>query len=367
MSVHIKKNPVTKDGKQTLFLLTYHNYQPIREALKTFVYASPKTKQERDHNKERMTFAEQVRAARELEYDQGGVKTSQRIMGEGSFLDYFESIMREKYEVNGTYTTWRSTWLHMKTFLRGRDLKIKDCNDEFLKEFKQYLLKCEGIRSTIKLGNSSANIYLTKVKAALNQAVNERVISDNPGKRLKNVKMDGKNIEFLSKEELSKLAKATCINPLLKSAFMFSCLTGLRWSDVSLLTWKKVVYSESDKTWVLNYKQQKTKTIAYHPISEQAMYYAGKKGESDELIFKGLKYSTYHCKVLREWVRGEGIDKHITFHCARHSYAVMMHSMTGDIALVRDMLGHSDIKTTMKYVVITNDAKNKAVRSFPTI
>jgi integrase/recombinase XerD len=367
MAVHIKKNPETKDGRQTLYLLTYHNYQPIREALKTFVYVFPKTKQERDHNKERMAFAEQVRAARELEFDQGGVKTSQRVMGEGSFLQYFERIMREKYDVNGTYTTWRSTLLHMRTFLRGRDLKIKDCNDEFLKEFKQYLLKCNGIRSTIKLGNSSANIYLTKVKAALNQAVNERVIVDNPGKRLKNVKMDGKIIEYLSIDELSKLAKAPCINPLLKSAFMFSCLTGLRWSDVSKLTWRKVVYSESKQTWELHYKQQKTKTIAYHPISDQAMAYAGKKGESDELVFKGLKYSTYHCKVLREWVRGEGIDKHITFHCARHTYAVMMHSMTGNIALVRDMLGHSDIKTTMKYVVVTNNAKINAVKLFPTI
>lgn len=113
MSVHIKKNPVTKDGRQTLFLLTYnksyHAHKPLRESLDTYVYATPKTLQQREHNKERMIFAEKVRMQREAQFDawQGNLNAFQN---QGSFIEYFKKLMRDKRNVEGNYTTWKATY-----------------------------------------------------------------------------------------------------------------------------------------------------------------------------------------------------------------------------------------------------------------
>lgn len=365
MSVQIKKNPATKEGKQTLYLLTYHNYKSFREPLNTFIYAEEKTQAQKEHNKNRWLFAEKIRVQRALQFDEGGVMASTSIKSQGSFLDYFKELMREKSGVDGSFNTWQSTYKHMQVFLNGRDLKFKECDDDFLKGFKSYLLKCTAINRTLKLSNNSANIYMSKVKAALNRAINDRIIIDNPGKRIKNVKTQEVNIEFLCIDDLKRLTNADCKIPVLKRAFLFSCASGLRWSDIHKLKWGEVVYSEEEKRWKIHFTQQKTKGKLYHPIPDQALQHLGQFGEESSKVFKGLSYSAYNNRILANWVKSAGINKHITFHCARHTYAVLMQTLTDNILLVSNMLGHKDIKTTMRYAKVSNSTKNKAVDLFP--
>ena len=367
MAIHIKRNPVTKSGKQTLYLLTYLNYQPYREALNTFVFANPKNQVEREHNKSRLRFAEKVRALREFELDAGDKYGAKKIKEEASFIEYFKVLMQSKSAVDGLFSTWKSTLKHMQVYLGGRDLKFKDCDDDFLKGFKEYLLGCSALNRNLKLSNNSANVYISKVKAALNQAVRDRVIIDNPGKRVDNIKTQETHIEYLTIDEVRLLKGRDFCLPIFKNAFLFSCLSGLRWSDVKKLKWKELIYSETEKKWKIHFTQQKTKAKLYHPIPDQAIELLGNFGEDDAQVFKNIKYTANNNKLLREWVLDAGIKKHITFHCARHTYAVMMQSLSHDIALVSSLLGHKDIKTTMRYAKISNANKNNAVDMYPNI
>ena len=103
---------------------------------------------------------------------------------------------------------------------------------------------------------------------------------------------------------------------MLKDAFIFSCLTGMRWSDINKLTWGEV--QEFDGGTRVVFRQKKTRGLEYLDIAEQAVRYMGPRGRADERVFAGLKYSAWHNLALREWCMKAGITKHITFHCSRH-------------------------------------------------
>lgn len=132
-------------------------------------------------------------------------------------------------------------------------------------------------------------------------------------------------------EELRKLCKTDCLVPILKNAFLFSCLTGLRWSDINKLVWKEVVYSEAEKQHKIHFTQKKTKRVEYHPINDAAHKLLGKRGNDDDRVFVGVKYSAWHNLRLAQWVMDAGINKKITFHCARHTYATLLLTAGGEL------------------------------------
>lgn len=367
MGIHIKTNPTTKAGRQTLYLLTYKDYKPYREALDLFLFANPRNLTEREHNKVSKALAEKIRSLREIEDVNGFDGSKTRQMAGTSFIDYFEKAALKRQEVKSSYLTWLATINHLKVFLNGVDLKFKQCDDIFLERFKEYLLKCKGLNRTKNLSSNSANLYISKIKAVLNDAVRDRYIIDNPGKRLVNIKMRPVHVGHLTTDELTLLRNTECYNPILKRAFLFSCLSGLRWSDIKKLKWAEVSFSSTENMWKLIFKQQKTGEVTYIPIPEHALDLMGKVGGPNDLVFKGLHYNAHNNKLLLKWVHSAGIDKHITFHCARHTYAIILQANTNNLGLVSSMLGHKDIKTTMRYAKISNVSKNEAAKSLPVI
>jgi len=110
----------------------------------------------------------------------------------------------------------------------------------------------------VKLSANSVLSYFSKVKACLREAYNKKMIRENPALRVKPLKAGDPHRQFLTFEELQLLAKTPCEIDLLKRAFLFSALTGLRWSDVKALTWENIKYSEQDG-WFIQFTQKKTK------------------------------------------------------------------------------------------------------------
>lgn len=134
----------------------------------------------------------------------------------------------------------------------------------------------------------------------------------------------------------------------IKITFQFSCLTGLRWSDIFKMKWSEIKSSKGEYKIVFN--QQKTKQLEYLPIFNQAKELLGKVGEPDERVFKGLRYSNYMNMELQRWVINAGItNKIITFHCARHSFATLQLTYGTDLYTVSKLLGHKNISTTQIY------------------
>ena len=163
----------------------------------------------------------------------------------------------------------------------------------------------------------------------------------------------------LTIEEINKLVKTDCHNPVLKRAALFSCLTGLRFSDILKLTWNEIEFIP-DKGYILKYRQKKTDSPEVLPISEQAVSLCGKRMEPSAKVFDGLTYSAYENKHLYQWLAAAGITKDISFHNFRHSFATLQISEGTDIYTVSKMLGHKNISTTQIYSKVVDDMKRKA-------
>ena len=110
---------------------------------------------------------------------------------------------------------------------------------------------------------------MNKLKACLKEAYRDRLIAENLSDFVRGFKPAESNREYLTFEELESLANTQCMYPVLKAAFIFSCLTGIRWSDIHRLTWLNLRHSDK-RGYELSFSQKKTGGKEYLPISEQA-------------------------------------------------------------------------------------------------
>jgi integrase len=336
--------------------------------LKLYLYEKPKTNLEREHNKETLKLAETIKAKKILDIQSTSHGFASTVRSKIGFLAYFKQLTDKKYDSSGNHGNWLSTYRHLSEFLKGRDIPLENIDDRFLEGFKEYLLNCQtrkGMRLE-KLHRNSSLSYFNKVRAALREAYQNRMIKENPALRIKSVKGEETHRQFLTYEELQKLAKTDCELPLMKKAFLFSCLTGLRWSDVKALTWEKISYSESDG-WSIQFTQKKTKGAELLPISEQAIEILGEKANPSEEIFKNLEYNAWNNIKLRNWVLDAGINKKISYHCSRHTYATWLLSEDTDIYTVSKLLGHRNLKTTQVYAQLIDKKKIAAANRLPLL
>lgn len=356
--------------KISLYLLLHFGKGKRREYefLDMYLWDKPRTQVERDHNKQTQQQAESIRAKKILEAQStryGFVSPTKSKIG---LLAFFKTIVDKKFDSAGNHGNWKSTYEHLRAFCSGNDIWLENVDEEFLDGFRKHLLSCNTRkgRSTRKLHGNSRVSYFSKMRAAMNEAYQQRLIKENPVSRLKPMKSVDSHREFLTIEELKKLAQTECELPILKQAFLFSALTGLRWSDVTSLTWDRIRYSEKDG-WQIQYVQQKTKAAEVLPVSEQAIQLLGQNDGSKEPIFSSLDYSSWNNLKLREWVLLAGIHKKITFHCARHSFATTCLTLGTDIYTVSKLLGHRHLKTTEIYGKVIDSKKIEAVRRMPQL
>jgi len=155
------------------------------------------------------------------------------------------------------------------------------------------------------------------------------------------------------------LYNSECKSPILKKAFLFSCLTGMAYADIMKIHWNNLS-KDNDGKWQIIFHRKKTKGLQYHQISEEAIELLGEIQKNDEKVFKSLRYNSWMNVILRDWVYGAGIKKVITFHCARHTYATILLNKGVSLSVVQELLGHQDIKTTRGYAKVMDSNKRTA-------
>ncbi|RWY50391.1 tyrosine-type recombinase/integrase [Mucilaginibacter gilvus] len=365
MSISIRERQL-ENGRARLILDSYQNGKRKVEKLELFIVNKPTTKVEREANKTTWQMAEAIRATRLLEHQNKRYGFTDTHRGQGSFLDYFKKETNKRRASSGSYGNWQSTYQVLLKFTDGKDLTFEEADTDFLEKFKKYLLEARLTKSNTRLARNSALSYFNKVKAALNQAFDDKIIHDKISHRVKSIREEDTHREYLTVEELKKLIDTECEIEVLKQAFLFSCATGLRWSDTNNLKWKDVEYSEALQCTQLRFVQKKTKSAEILPVSEQALTFMGERGENFEKVFKGLRYSAWYNLKLQQWVMRAGISKHITFHCSRHTYATLMLTHDVSIYTVMKLLGHRHIKTTQIYAKVMDKQKVEAVNQLPT-
>ncbi len=335
-----------------------------REFLGLYLFDKSKSPIDKQHNKETLQLAEQIRQKRENHLNKPEVYTGYekeqlriREQGEQNFVAYFKTLASKRKASN--YDNWVSAYNYLEIFTNG-NLKFADLNEKFCNEFKEYLLTTKSNKSSkTTLAQNSAVSYFNKLKAALKQAYKDGYLQSDLNAKIEPVKQAETRRNFLTIEELNSLVKTECNNPLLKRAALFSALTGLRFSDIKNLVWGELEYIEGNG-YFIKFKQQKTKGIETMPISGQAYSLLGEPKEPADKVFEGLTYSAYENKHLYQWIGAAGITKDITFHCFRHTFATLQLSKGTDIYTVSKMLGHRELKTTQIYAKIIDQTKREA-------
>ncbi|MCX2741471.1 site-specific integrase [Pontibacter anaerobius] len=351
MKVALRKKKMN-DGTRSLYLDVYYRQERNYEFLKLYL-VEPKTVSDRQRNKETLLLAESIAAKRLVELQTGEYGHVPQHRKQTDFVTYFEELTAARKKTGINYDTWLSVLRHLEKYVKGKPLPVERVNEKWLVEFRTYIEK--------KVSANSAHTYFNKVKAAVHQAFRDKLISSDPAFNVTSPKPEETQREYLTAEEVQKLVKTPCRYPILKKAFLFSVLTGLRWSDIQKLKWKDI----QDQR--LHFRQQKTKQVEYLPISDQAMQLLGNAGDPEDKIFRGLKYSAYINVGLAQWVLAAGVVKHITFHCARHTHATLLLNNGTDIYTVSKLLGHKNIKTTQIYAKVVDATKVQAVNQIPLI
>lgn len=362
-------------GRTTLYLDIIRNGRRKVESLKLFLV--PETSRaDKQKNKETMKLAEAIRAKRVVEVQNKEFGFKSDYADETNFYDYYVAITEKRLgtESRGNWGNWRSCLKHLEKYdpnLKKRT--FADITQEWVQGFREYLDKeacawgCD-YRQRIKdhpLSKNSKLSYFNKLRACLNQAFEERIIQINPALGVEPFKEAEGTRMYLTIDEVRTLAKTECEYPNIKRAFLFSCLTGLRRSDVLRLKWGDI-HKQDDYTRII-FTQKKTGGLEYLDITQQAAELLGERGKPNETVFTDIHSPSCTNETIKRWVLRAGINKEITFHCARHTFAVMMLDLGTDIYTVSKLLGHRELSTTQRYAKVLDKNKQKAVSQIPDI
>lgn len=352
MAVKLRKKTLA-NGKHSLYLDLYNGEQRKYEFLKLYLYKRPKDELEKQHNKAVTQTAENIRAKRELQLgaEQNGIApvTRQKI----NYLEYMQSYVNRYTKKDKRMIACSLKYL--KEFTAEDYLSSKSITENFCRDFKIWL------EDHPNLTGETPYDFFAKFKKVLKQAVRDGVMPINPAQEVPNKKPD--NIvakDILSAEEIQMLAKAECGNEEVKRAFLVACNTGLRFSDVKSLQWKH--YQEGRFKIVQN-KTQKPVIINLNTTTQRLI---GQPGKPNEFIFT-LPSHTAVSKNLKNWKERAGLQKTVTFHVARHSFATNLIIFGADISSASALLGHTSFEHTQKYVRIVEALKQDAVNRLPEI
>lgn len=357
----------TKSGNTSLYLDIYLNGERTYEYLK--LYLTPeRTRADKDKNRETLQLAEAIKSKRIVELRNGEFGFKNGFATETLFFDYYKSLCEKRLgeESRGNWGNWYSCLHHLRIYEKREKITFADITPEWVQGFKDYLENravawAHDKRHREKehlLSRNSKVSYFNKLRACLNQAFDDRIIAVNPCRGIDGFKAEEGTRMYLTLEELKKLVNTPCDYDGVRRAFLFSCLTGLRRSDILRLKWGDV-FRQGDFTRII-FRQKKTKGQEYLDITEQAADIMGERGKNEDYIFTDVFTPDCTNKTIQNWVLRAGIDKKITFHSYRRTFATLQAAAGTDIRTIQSMMAHKSITTTQRYMKVVDSNKREA-------
>ena len=406
---------VLNDGRESLFLDYYFGYTKVyndktgketvkkdrkREYLSLYLWQAPRTQLERQQNKEMLEMAKKIRFEREQELKED--KLGYRLKKEEVEINYLDFMAdyhasytkKDANQIRRARTVFIDFLIDPKGKLipekikgsmtkeetirksnakkeaererkaHGLVVRPQQLTKDLMKSFTEYLIN--------RFTGEGAHTVYGRFKKMILAALDKDIIAKNPCRGV-SIKKDNGQLkkEILSQEEVVLLANTHYEkeNPDIHRAFIFCLYCGLRWCDVKDLTYANVDYSNK----LLKFEQSKTKAHSAAsgvviPLNDGLLHLIGqpKDGNRNQIIFP-LPSHTMCLKALRHWVARAGIQKHITWHCARHSCGTNLLSNGANIKTVASILGHSGLAHTEKYTRAVDSLKQAAIDSMPPL
>ena len=364
--VTLRKQKLSK-GRESYYLDIYKDGVRHYEFLKLYLVpvVDEATKVQNQNTKQ---AAEAIRSERELEViqDKGGLVSSS-----GSkllLLDWFEQYRQQKLKTGQSAERANSVAkvvTHLKSYA-GDGVTLGKVDDKFCKGFIDYLATAKVGRETKnggKLSGVTANSYFQVFTSALNEAVRKKLIPFNPVQYIgredkKPIKAERNTRTFLTIEEVKKLMETNCKNQMVKCAFLFSCFTGLRVSDVRNLKWSDIKERDGEKFVCIII--QKTREPLTIKLNKQAESWLPERGQTNEVFDLPFHEATINDN-LKRWAKQAGIDKDVCYHMSRHTFATMGLTMGADLYVISKLMGHSEVGITQVYADIINKKREEAV------
>lgn len=363
------------NGNISLYLDIYIGGKRKYEFLKLYLIPE-KTREDKEKNRQTMQLANSIKSKRIVEYQNGefGFKSNYKL--DALFFDYYRAMCEKRHgnpESRGNWGNWYSCLHHLMKYEKNERITFADITPEWVQGFRDYLDNeavawSHDYRKRIKdkpLARNSKLSYFNKLRACLNQAFEDRIIPINPCRGVERFRPEEGTRMYLTIDEVRLLAQTECEYPRIKDAFLFSCMTGLRRSDILRLKWGDI-HKQGDFTRII-FRQKKTEGQEYLDITPQAAQLMGDPKGINDPIFEDIHSPSCTNKAVQEWVLNAGIHKKISFHCARHTFATMMLDLGTDIYTVSKLLGHRDLSTTQIYVKVLDKNKQRAVSNIPNI
>lgn len=325
----------------------------------------------KNQNEQARAVAERVKAERILGLQEYGIKQWDRIKrSEMTLISWLEEYQADSFGISPSTVRGRKNMkdrvLEYLRIMGQESLSIADVDKDFCRGFLQYLTTAKRNNAKFQGGtiNNGCALHIQTVfTGAMNKAVREGLIARNPMMSLdsrEKFKKQESLREYLTIEEIQKVIDAPCAYEDVKRAFLFSCFCGLRLSDVSTLTWRMIQKSTDGQSLFVRTKMQKTQKYINVPLSDEAQRWLNHKDNMDEPIFH-LPDPVNIEKHIKKWMDNAKIDKHITYHCSRHTCVTMLLTLGADIYTVSKILGHSKIETTQIYAKIIDQKRVDAV------
>lgn len=369
------------DGNKSIYLDIYREGKRSYEFLKLYLVPE-KSPIAKVQNEQVMAAANAIKSQRiiELSNNAAGIKvdaTKTKIL----LCDWLQ-ICKEQKRKKFTAGTVANTQALIKNLAEyGDRIPMRNIDKDycigFIEFLRNYRIK---LKSDPKTGEKrpgkplsafTINARFELLTAVLNAAVREGIMAVNPISKIEKTEKTRRpesTRTFLTIDEVKKLIETPAERDDIKRAFLFSCFCGLRWSDVKQLTWADI--EENNGRYYANIIMQKTKEPLYLPLGQQALSFLPERKNGDNMhtpIFNDIRLNSVTNKYLKKWCESAGINKTVTFHVARHTFATTSLTLGADLYTTSKLLGHTNISITQVYAKIVNEKKNEAVDLFDRV
>ena len=361
-SVNLIEAKNDRSFKLSFYYGMKQNKKPIQRdySLKELeYYHSPKNQFQKQRNREAhkqaQAILEQIRTT--IREDKYPILNRTRVLSsqENDFIRFYsDEIEKNKSYSDNTIEGHLSVIKQLKGFIKDDILPFDAINNSFIIDFYDYLQN--NINTTgKKIPLSTANSYHRRFYFHLGKAERVGLVDlprDNPATYLKSTSKDS---DYLTLNELDTLIETPEEDFRLRGAFLFACFTGLAHAEVRNLKYSDI-QERDDGGYQIHIVRQKTGEPNKIPLSDDAMAIIEERkqifgGHPDNRVFKGLKYNGYQNDKLQAWVDRAGINKKITPHCGRHTFAVGFYRNSEEkVGRLMNLLGHKDVSTTQRYI-----------------
>lgn len=374
--VHLSLRKLS-NGCSRYYLDFRYKGKRYREFLTDLTLKPAKSTEDRTHNKNVRLEAETIRAEREREIINGTFGTVNSKRNDNlllvDFLESFKQLKADKGQSKSNAVTVNNLIMHIKAY-KGEKITMGQVDKAFCNGFIDYLAHAKAFgRNKVNkvngerkpLAKTTARLYYNTFVCALNRAVDDGVIASNPTNLIrkedkKPIKPIGEERAYLTADEVKRLINTPYHNESVKRAFLFACFCGLRISDVRALRWVNIQTNGNRQTMIIPMK--KTGEVVNVPLNANALKWMPERGDANlnDLVFDLPASSTINSD-LKQWMKDANVYKSVCFHVSRHTFATLSLESGADIAVVSDLLGHKNLRTTQIYAKVVDRKKAEAV------